>query len=175
MASILDIQFSPTAGYMTFFAHAAERTAMSVFRAMTIVAVDRQLQVDRVFRLVARLACDFLVRAGQRIFCLRRMVEAPPSPAIRIVARRTLRTETSLMFVLVTFFTRERRLFILRRLMTVLARHRSMQPDQRKAREIVIETCLLPPIVFIVAPLTSRTELVLVRILALVTGDASRL
>ena len=148
---------------------------MGVFGAVAIVAVDRQLQVDRIFCLVARLACDFLVRAGQWIFCLGRMVEAPPSPAIRIMAGRTLGTETSLMFVLVAFFTRERSLFILRRLMTVLARHRSMQSNQGKAREIVIEPGLLPPIVLIMAPLAFRTELVLVWILALVTGDAGRL
>lgn len=107
---------------------------MDIVFPMAIIAVGRELQVDRVFSRMARLARELLMPARQRIFCLEPMVEAPMRPTVRIVARCTLGSETSLVFVLVAFFTGERCVFISRRLMTIFAGHRSMQSDQGKSR-----------------------------------------
>jgi len=58
--------------------------------------------------------------------------------------------------------------------MTFLARHRSVQPNQWEARDVMIECRALAPIDIIVALFTARTELVLVRIFFPVTRDTSR-
>lgn len=85
---------------------------MDVVLAVAIVAVGRQLQGRRIFSGVAGLTRQLLMRAGQRIFCLSRVVEAPTRPAVRIVAESTVGSETSLVPVVVAFLTGERRAFV---------------------------------------------------------------
>ena len=113
------------------------------------------------------------MRAGQRIFGLGRMVEAPSRPAVWIMASRTIGPEASLVLVVVTFFTGKRRIFEGRRLMTFRTRDAGVQSDQRETRQIMVKSGFLAPIVFVVTLLASWTERVLVRIIFLVTGDAS--
>ena len=57
--------------------------------------------------------------------------------------------------------------------MTFRTRDPGVQSDQRKPRQIVVKSCFLAPIIFIVALLASRAERVLVRIIFFVTGHAS--
>jgi hypothetical protein len=145
-----------------------------VVSAMAIQAIGRQLQVRRIFGGVASLTGDPLMSACQRIFGLRHVVEAPARPTVRIVTRRTIRSETPLVAVLVAFLTGHRRVLKGRRLMTFLARHASMQPDQRESHKVMIEAGFLPPIDLVVALLAPGTEGVLVRIVLFVTRDAGR-
>ena len=147
---------------------------MRIVLAMAAVAVGRKFQVHRVLVGVTGLANDFLVSARQWIFCLGRMVVTPARPAVRIVAIPTLGSETSLMFILVAFFAGYGLVLVSRRPMTFFAGDRSVQPDQRKAGDVMVECSVLPPIDLVVAPFASRTEFVLVRILFLVARDASR-
>ena len=114
---------------MTADTLSSERSLMGVVLAMTVVAVGRQFQVRRIFDGVTRLAGDFLVPPGQRIFGLGRMVKAPTCPAVWIVARTTIRPETSFVAVLVAFFARNWRILERRRLMTFLTGHSGMESD----------------------------------------------
>jgi hypothetical protein len=141
---------------------------MDVILAMTFVAVRRQLQIHRILGGVARLTRHLSMRAGQWIFGLRRMVEAPSRPAVGIVASRTIGSKASLVLVVVTFSTSKRRVFEGRRLMTFRTRDPGMQPDQRETSQIMVKSSFLAPIVFIVALLASRTERVFVGIIFLV-------
>ena len=102
---------------------------MGIVLAMTVVAVGRQFQVRRIFDGVTRLAGDFLMPSGQRIFGLGRVVKAPTCPTVRIVARTTIRPQTSFVPVLVAFFARNRRIFERCRLMTFLAGHSGMEAN----------------------------------------------
>lgn len=146
---------------------------MGVFLAMTTVAVARKFHIHRVPGGMARLANDLLVGACQRIFSLARMIVAPARPSVRIVAISTLGSEASLVFVLVAFFAGHGLGLIRRRPMTFFTRNRSVQPDQRKARNVMIKCGVLTPIDSIVTLFTSRAEFVLMWVVLLVTRDAS--
>lgn len=147
----------------------AKRPAMDVILAVTVEAICRKLQGRRILGGMARLARHLLMRASQRIFGLGRMIEAPARPAVRIVAGCTVGSETSLVPVIVAFFTREGRVFVGRRLVTFRTRDRSMKPDERKPCQVMVEPGLLSPTIFVMALLASRAERIFVWIIFLVT------
>ena len=86
---------------------------MHVILAMATVAIGGDLQGRRLDGRVARLARQLLMRAGQWIFGLRCVIKAPTRPAVRVVARCTVRSEASLVLsVIVAFFTSDWRLLV---------------------------------------------------------------
>ena len=99
---------------------------MSVVLAMAAVAISRKFRVHDVLGGVTGFANYFLMSPGQRVFCLDRMVVTPACPSVRIVTISTFGPETTLVFVLVTFFASYGLVLIGPRPMTFLTWHRSV-------------------------------------------------
>lgn len=91
---------------------------------------------------MARLARNFRVRARQRKFCLRVVIEGPVRPATRVVAGGAIFAQCAVVPVVlaVAIDAARGRILEARRHVTGFARHGRMLADQRKRREIVIET-----------------------------------
>ena len=77
------------------------------------------------------------------------------------------------MLILVAARARARRVLERRRAVAFLAGYRRVEADEGKPREIVIEGDLLAPAGLVVTLIAARAELTLVRIVLLVTADAS--
>jgi hypothetical protein len=63
---------------------------MRIVLLVTRIAVRRQRNLGNVLRDVAGMAIDAAVCPGQRVACLRVVIEAPSRPTIRVVAERTV-------------------------------------------------------------------------------------
>jgi hypothetical protein len=63
---------------------------MHVVLPVTRIAIGFQRNLGNVLRDVAGMAIDAAVCPGQRVACLRVMIEAPSRPTIRVVAERTI-------------------------------------------------------------------------------------
>jgi hypothetical protein len=63
---------------------------MHVVLPVTRIAIGFQRNLGNVLRDVAGMAIDTAVCPGQRVACLRVMIEAPSRPTIRVVAERTI-------------------------------------------------------------------------------------
>jgi len=96
---------------------------------------------------VTRVTIEPLVGSGERVLGLSRMIEAPASPAVGIVAKRAIGPQPTFV-KLVLVATSARRACVLERggAMALLAGHDRMAADQRKARQIVIEADRLVPV-----------------------------
>jgi hypothetical protein len=124
---------------------------------------------------VAGVTIEAAVRPCQRVARLRIVIKAPPRPAIRIVAERTIRAEATLMvLVAMAGGAIQRRTLESRRAVAFLARHDRMTPDQRKSREVVIEGGQAAPIVLAMTSLAAIAELTVVPVVLAVTGYAGR-
>jgi hypothetical protein len=78
------------ARYVAAFASPTECAAMHVVLPVTRIAIGFQRNLGNVLRDVAGMAIDAAVCPGQRVACLRVMIEAPSRPTIRVVAERTI-------------------------------------------------------------------------------------
>jgi hypothetical protein len=76
--------------YVATFAHSPECAAMHVVLSVTPIAVRCQRDLGDVLGSVAGMAIEIAVCPGQRIACLRVVIEAPSRPTIRVVAERTI-------------------------------------------------------------------------------------
>ena len=121
---------------------------------------------------MTRLTNELFMSSRQRIFGLTPMVEPPSSPTVWIVTICATHPELCLMKILVTLFASCRLALVSRRTMTLFAGHRSMQTDQGKAGDLVVERNALSPIDIIMATLATLTQLSLMRILLLVARVA---
>src|SRR6516225_6685523 len=111
--------------------------------------------------------------AGQGIFRLPVVIEAPPRPTIGVVARRTIASQALLvMLVSVALGATQRPMLELPRTMTLLAWRDGVAADQREAGDVVIEYDLLAPAGFSMALFTAGAELTFVRVVFSVTGFA---
>jgi hypothetical protein len=139
------------------------------------IAIRRQRDLGDVPGDVAGLATDIAVCAGQRVTRLRIVIEAPPCPAIRVVAERAAWPQaTFMMLVAVAGRANDRRVLEQQRAMAFLARYDGVTPDQRKPGDIVIEGGYASPAGLTVTLLAPIAEPACVRILLAVTRLASR-
>ena len=117
----------------------AEATLVHVFGSMTISALRRNFLSHLA---MARLARNFRVRAGQRKFRLRVVIERPVRPAARVVAGGAIFAQRAVVPVVlaVAIDAARRRILEARRHVTRFAGHSRMLADQRKRGEIVIES-----------------------------------
>jgi hypothetical protein len=72
------------------FAGPTECATMYVVLPVTPIAVRRQRNLANVLDNVAAVTIDAAVCPGQRIVCLRVVIEAPSRPTIRVMAERTI-------------------------------------------------------------------------------------
>src|SRR5215469_18378861 len=106
------------------------------------------------------MAIDAAMRASQRIFRLRVMIEAPARPSVRIVAKRAIGAQPAgMMLVLVAARTRDGRALVRRGLMALFAWYDRVAPNQRKPRQVVIEARRLAPTGVLMALLAAIAEL----------------
>lgn len=105
-----------------------------------------------------------------RLLCV---VEAPKRPAVWIVARFASRAHAALVMRIVVagsageWSTLERRTLV-----AGFARHRRMQANQRKLRQIVVESYFFAPARCVVARLAARAELAFMSIVLIVARAA---
>lgn len=158
---------------MAFFARTAESPVVGIILAVAAVAVCRRSYARNIGLLVASMALQGMMRARQRVARLLVVIEAPACPSVRVVTRRTIRTEPpDVMRILVAARAGAGRILERRAAMTFLARDYRVQPDQGKSRQIVVEGDLLAPARLVVALLASLAELAFVRIILAMAGDA---
>src|ERR1700751_501128 len=122
----------------------------------------------------AGLAGELAVSAGEGEAGLLAMIELPQPPAVRGVTAGTLLAEVALVHIvlLVAVDTLLADLAVLARQMTLLAGHRDVQPDQREAREVVVESQMRTPALGRVALITAAAEGTQVHIARLVAAAA---
>ncbi|HEY6257721.1 MAG TPA: hypothetical protein VIY51_18220 [Xanthobacteraceae bacterium] len=148
---------------------------MRVVLAVAGIAIRGQRNLGDIPGDVAGLAIKTAVRPGQRVARLGIVIEAPPRPAIRVVAERTVRPQaTFMMLIAVAGDARERRVLKQQRAMAFLARHDGMAPDQGKSRDVVIEGSCSAPAGLAVTLVASAAEPALVPVILSVTGHAGR-
>lgn len=157
---------------MAALAVLAECAPMYVLARMTGIAIGGELETGRRLRLVTGFADDLLVCSGQWKFRLARVIKTPACPAVRIVAIAATTSQPALMEILVASGARDRRVLVRRRPVAFFTGNRGMQPDQRKARQLVIERLGPSPIGIVVASLTPFAQFSLVRIVLAVTRHA---
>jgi len=63
---------------------------MRIVLSVTRIAVRRQRNLGNVLDHVAGVAIEAALCPGQRVACLRVVIEAPSRPTIRVVAERTI-------------------------------------------------------------------------------------
>jgi hypothetical protein len=157
------------------FACASERTAVRIVLTVAGVAIRGQRNLGDVLGDVAGLAIDAAVRPGQRIACLRVVIEAPSCPTVRIVAERAIRSEPAFMVpVAVAGGANQRCALEQQRAMTFLAGYDGVTSDQRKSSDVVVERRYLAPVGFSVALLAAGAELPFVPVIFPVAGYAGR-
>jgi hypothetical protein len=148
---------------------------MRIVLAVAGVAIRGQRNLGDVLGDVAGLAIDAAVRPGQRIACLRVVIEAPSCPTVRIVAERAIRSEPAFMMpVAVAGGASQRRTFEQQRPMTFFAGYDGVTTDQGKSSDVVIERRHLAPVGFSVALLAAGAELPFVAVVFAVAGYAGR-
>lgn len=154
---------------VAFVAGATEHSAVRVIGGMAGVAVPRRDGLCRGFAGVACRAFEAAMRACERIFRLAIVVESPEGPTIGVVASGAVGAQApAMMVVLVAGAARAIRPLVGRADVAFLARHGGVQADQRKAREIMIESGLLSPSEVVVAALAARSQLAFMGIILLV-------
>jgi hypothetical protein len=154
---------------MAFFARPTELSLMLVVTTVAAVAGCRSSRLLDVLCAVAGMTLQASMGASQGIRRLLVVIKAPTGPAVWRVTCRTGGSDTSLM-VVVRVATRACLGHILERWrsMTLFAGHDRMQPDQRKARDIVVEGDFLAPTRFVVTLLAFASKLACMRIVLLV-------
>src|SRR5215469_992518 len=156
-------------------AQASKRAAMRVVLPVAGVAIRWQRDFRDVLGDVAGLAVETAVRAGQLKMRLRVVIEAPPRPTIRVVAKPAARRKAALvMLVAVAGDARNRRALERLRAMALLTGHDRVAPDQRKPRDVVIERSDAPPARRAMALLAAGAELALVLVILAMARHAGR-
>lgn len=125
---------------MTFLTLSAELAQVHVILRMTGYTLPAELDFGcRLF--VTSRAAEFCVRAGEREARLLAVVEFPQAPAIRGVALLAFLSEASLVNIRLFVTAHAGRIVYPEgsALVALLARHRNVQAEKRKFREIVIE------------------------------------
>lgn len=148
---------------------------MDIVLAVTAVAIRRKRDLGDVFGRVTGVAIDAAMRASQRIFRLRVMIEAPAGPSVRIVAKRAIGAQPAgMMLILVAARAGDGRALVRRGLMALFAWHDRVAPNQRKPRQVVIEGRRLAPSSVLMALLATIAELTPMRIVLAMAGHAGR-
>ena len=148
---------------------------MRVILAMTRQAIRRQRRLCDVLGDMAGLTIEIAMGSGERVPRLRIVIVAPTLPAIRVVAEPTVRPQAAfMMLVAVAGVAIQRRALELQRTMTFLAGNDGMAADQRKPRDVMIEGRRFSPAGLSVTLVAAVSELALVLVVLLVTGQAGR-
>src|ERR1700730_19227719 len=123
---------------------------------------------------VARLAGELAVRTAQGKSGLFAVIELPHFPAVRGVASSAVLAEVALVHVvlLVTVDALVADVAVLARQMALLAWNRDVQADQRKLREVVIETHTGAPALRRVAVIAFLAEMAGVHVVRPVAAQA---
>lgn len=162
---------------MTLLAMRAETALVHIVTRMTIVAgrCRHELLVERTGMACQTveafmLAVQFEMRAGV-------VIELPGLPTVGVVARRAVLAEPVLVDIVLAMTGRalQRRIFVGRVGMTVLAGGRGMRAEQREARQVMLEFHLLAPAAFVVAGLAIAPFLAVMDIVGLVAGNTGGL
>ena len=160
---------------MTALAQAPERAAMRVVPAVARIAIRGQRDLGDIPGGVAGLTIEAAMRAGQPVSRLRVVIEAPPRPAIRVVAEPAIRREAALMMLIrMAGDASRRRILERQRPMAFLAGHDGVSTDQRKTRHVVIEGHYAAPARLSVTLLATATELTFVPVILAVAGHTGR-
>jgi len=115
------------------------------------------------------------MRSVERITGLRIVIETPTRPAVRVVAQGAVAREAAfVMSVLVAARTGARRVLERSGAMALLAGRYRVTANQRKSRDVVIESHTPPPARFLVALFAAAAELSFMGIVFLVTRHAIR-
>lgn len=146
---------------------------MRIVLTVTCVAIRRRHDFRDVPGDVAGVAIETAVRADQRVAGLGVVIEAPPLPAVRVVADRTIRTQAALVMPIpVALDAVRRRILEGRRAMAFFARHDRMTSNERETRKIMIEGSRPAPTGLAVAALAVGAKLSFVPVVLPVTGNA---
>ena len=122
---------------------------------------------------VTRLALCCAMSTRERILGIFVVIESPKFPTIGVVTMLTCRPELALVLsILVAGRADPQRIAVSLRAVAGFARHRCMQANQWKARDVVIEHDFLPPVRFGVARFAACAELAFMRVVAFMTSDA---
>jgi hypothetical protein len=148
---------------------------MRVVLAMAGEAIHRQRGLGDVLGDVAGLATETAVSTGQRVSRLRVVVIAPAFPAVRVVAKRTVRPHAPfVMNVAVASTAAKRRALELLRMMAFFASHDGVSADQRKSGDVVIEGRYPAPAGLSVTLLATISKLAFMSVILLVTRHTGR-
>ena len=124
---------------------------------------------------VAGVTIEAHVGARQRELGLSAVVEGPEGESVRIVASLAIGSEaTAVMLILVAIRALCRGIVVNRRAMALLTGYRRVEPNEREARQVVIEGDVLPPSKGSVARLAACSLPSLVRVVRLMAGHARR-
>ena len=158
---------------MTTAAIRAEAALMHVLGSMTISALRRNFLSHFA---MARLARNFRVRARQRKFRLRVVIEGPVLPAARIVAGGAIFAQRAVVSVVlaVAIDAARGRVLEARRHVTGFAGHSRVLADQRKCRKIMVESHRRIPRGLAVALLAAHAQLAFMFVIARMAGNARR-
>ena len=148
---------------------------MDIVRGMAAVTAGLQADLADIPDRVAGVAIEILMGSGQRIFGLLGVIEAPATPAVRVVTKGTFFSEPPLMkLVFVATGASRLRVFERSGVVTLFAWHDGVTADQREGSEIVIERHGLSPAGIRVTLLAAASEPPHVHVIALMTGGAIR-
>lgn len=144
---------------------------MHVLLFVAGIAAGGQARVHHIARLMAGIAPGLGVGAGQRKLGTLAVIESHPAPPVGAVAALAAAGEPALMGVIFSMTGAARggcpgKLLIL---VTGLAGHRDMEPDQRVISEPVIEAHVAAPSHADVTGFALRSQLLAMYILLLVT------
>lgn len=160
---------------MTALALLTELTEVHIVAHVTSAAFGCQLYfTGRAFVTTGTL--ELAVRAGQRKLGGLVVIEFPDAPTIRRMTTGAVLTQATLMTVLRLMAAVAIALGVFELLceMTLFARHRDMQTQQREVGEIVIEANVAAPTVGHMALIALRTELTYMNVLCAMTAAATR-
>ena len=156
----------------------AEFTAVNVIRPVTAHTAGRERDIgrDRDCLTVAAVAIEVLVRSIEREVGLSVVIEPPGEPVDGCVTQRTFGAEPRLVNVVfdVAIDTLLGRIEKRMGLVAILAGGLAVRSEQRKLRQVVIESDVVGPGQLGVAAAAIIAELHLVRIVLFVAADAGR-
>ena len=148
---------------------------MGVIGAVTSEARCGSRDLGGIFCRMAGMTLQTGMCSGQRELGFLVVIEAPEREAVGVMTARASGTKPALvMLVFVTTLARPRGILVGGGAMTLLAWYRGVEADKWKPAEVVIEGDFLAPGRFIMAALAALSELAVVGIVFLVTGDAGR-
>jgi hypothetical protein len=148
---------------------------MGVVLAVAGIAIRGQRNFGDIPGDVAGLAIEPAVRPGQRVARLYVVIEAPPSPAIRVVAESTVCPQaTFMMLVPVAGGANQWRVLEQQSAMAFLARYDGVAPDQRKSRDVMIERRYSAPAALSVTLLAATAKPAFVLVILSVTRHTGR-